>query len=181
MLYTVEKGRHDFKPNDQDFCTFRSKVEGAFWMDDSMWFSQSDPDYQGGEDVKDWNKIAGVTWFFTGNTNRSAMLAWRPVESEKGLFEVAAYVNPASGKFQATVIGTVKVDELIEFQVIWVADMAVFKIRKPGGEDWTWAELPLRRPPWGLKIYRHLGAWFGGNRPAHKRMEFWMETKYTVL
>lgn len=174
MIYTVQKGEHDFKPNNQVFFTFKSKVSGSFRMDVSMWFSREDPDYSHGEDVKDWNKLAGVTWFFSGNSNRSAMLAWRPVESEKGLFQLAGYVNPLGGGFKAEKIMQVRAGELIDFKVIWSAGMAVFKIRRPG-EDWIFAQMPLDDPPWWGRIYRQLGPWFGGNRAAHKRMELILE------
>lgn len=177
MKYTVQKGEHDFKPNDQCLITHRNKISGVFSLTSACWFSREDPDYSGGSDAADWNKIAGVTWFFSGNSNRSAILAWRPNERAKGVFEIAAYVNPDEGRFKAEKIGNVLAGEEVEFQVIWVADMAIFKMKQPSAEDWTWKELPLKRPTFWGRLYRHLGPWFGGNQPAHKEMTIYLDAK----
>lgn len=178
---SVKKGRHDFKPNNHKPFTWKSKISVKFSLTESMWFSREDPDYPHGNDVKDWNKLAGLTWFFSGNTKHSLMLAWRPVEEEKGAFEITGYINPAEGKFEAETIMYVVAGTEYEGEVVWVSDQAVFKLRGVGATQYHFVSLPLPRPApkwksW-LRFYRQIGPWFGGNRPAHKDMTLHLTMK----
>ena len=182
--YEVEKGKHDFTPNDQPWFTASTKCNFEFILSNSMWFSMEDPDYSGGNDVADWNKLgAGLTWFFSGNTSRTAVLAWRPSQVEKNAFEIAAYINPASGKFIAKGITIVRAGEAMQGQLIITSSYAVFKLKKQGESDdkYSVVQLPFDGLPWYMswaKFYRGIGPWFGGNQPSHKHMEFLADFKY---
>lgn len=177
MIYTVEKGKHDFKPNNQAWITAKNKIEGSFRFTESMYFTQEDPDYQYGVDAKDWNKIAGLTWFLSSNSNCSGILAWRPNEKEKNSFEIAGYVNPRSGGFKAQKIINVFTGEVVQFQLIWTGGLMTFKTKTEQAEDWTFTQIALNNPPWWFRFYREIGPWFGGNRTAHKEMRLELELR----
>lgn len=177
MIYTVEKDKHDFKPNNQCFFTTSNKIEGTFSPTGSMYFTREDTDYPHGSDAADWNKIAGLTWFLSGNANWSGMLVWRPNEARLNEFEVAAYVNPKSGKFISEKIADVKAGEVLEFQLIHSSNSMTFKFRKQGQESYVFTKLPMRNLPWWFKFYRQIGPYFGGNRAAHKEMKMELDLR----
>lgn len=168
MEYTVEIGKHDFKPNNQSWFTASNKLSGYFMFDESMYFTSEDYDYPYGNDSYDWNKLCGLTWFLSGNANWSGMLAWRPNQKEKNVFELAGYVNPKSGGFEYSKLMDVKAGEKFFYKLTWVADRMVFKIIK---DKENYFEMPLKNIPWWFSFYRQIGPYFGGNRPAHKNMK----------
>lgn len=177
MIYRVEKGRHDFKPNNGAWITGKNKIEGAFSFTESMYFHIEDPDYPHGSDVYDWNKIAGLTWFLSSNSNWSGMLAWRPNQGKRNSFEIGAYVNRRGGSFDFKTIRIVDVGQTVFFQLIWVSDTVVFKTRIEDETDFQFLQMPLKNPPWWFPYFREIGPWFGGNRPAHKDMTFELEIR----
>lgn len=175
--YTVQKDNHDFKPNDQRFFSWKSKVKVRFSLTQSMWFSREDPDYQGGNDVFDWNKIAGVTGFFSSNSTNALMFAWRPAEELEGTFEIAGYVNDKDGAHSGETILFATVGTEYEGEAVWSGDYAVFKLREVGEDEFSFVSMPLNRLPWYKRFYREIGPWFGGNQKAHKEMKLNLEIK----
>jgi len=126
-------------------------------------------------DVEDWNKICGLTWFLTGNTNRTAMLAWRPNEQEENTFQIGTYVNDRRGRVRWHNRVTVAAWETVYFQIIWMSDKVLFKLQPPGEPEPLFFYEELKQPPWWFKFYREIGPWFGGNRAAHKNMKMELE------
>lgn len=87
--YEVKKGKSDFKPNYLRLPYKRPKqIEIEFYFDENCWY-----DYMGDGDQYDWNKIAGISCYFSGNANRSIMAAFRANPTEKYLFDVTTYSN----------------------------------------------------------------------------------------
>lgn len=176
--YKVLEGKHDFLPNNHPlFCGYKS--EGEFILGSSMWFSREDPDYPFGVDVDDWNKIGGgITWAFTGNANRTCIPVWRPHEEKKNHFEIGAFVNDKKGNFIAKQLFIVEAGKKVEYRLTWLKKVARFQFKVEGQSEWIWQDLALKRPPGWLRFYRPIGAWFGGNRFAHKNMEFLGQFNY---
>lgn len=166
--YVVEAGSHDFLPND-----FPAPLFGAdtYTVDlkfsPSCWWSAEDPDYTGGRDIKDWNKIGGMTNFFNANSTHSVLLGWRPAETS-GMMELTAYVNPKSGRFVSGPVLMVPVDQALQAQIIWYADSVRFE----------YGEISFTHPiekPWAI---RKVGPWFGGNQTAHREMTLMMKASF---
>lgn len=158
--YRVEKGDHDFLPNDFPAPYFGADhytVDLVFTS--SCWWSRGDADYNGGVDIKDWNKIGGMTNYFNANSTHSVLLGWRPAESPE-VMEVAAYVNPKSGRFQTGPVLQIPVDRTLHAEIKWDADSVRFEY---GDQSFSY---PLSKP-WAI---RKVGPWFGGNQPAHRKM-----------
>lgn len=158
--YRVAAGSHDFLPNDfpaPHFGADQYTVDLMF--NPSCWWSEDDPTYTGGRDIKDWNKIGGMTNFFNANSTHSALLGWRPAE-ELNIMEVTAYINPRSGRFQTGPILQVPVDQPMQAEIKWNADSVHFE----------YGELSFSysiEKPWAI---RKVGPWFGGNQEAHRDM-----------
>lgn len=176
--YRVKKGQHDFKPNDQAFVTHKNKCDWKFQLTESMWFTREDGEYPYGQ-YDGWNKLGmGVTWAFSSNSNRSCMVAWFPDETLKNRFTIVGYTNDKKGNWDAEELLNVGIDKVYEGQTIWVGDKVVFKIREEGSQDdYKFLTMPMPRIKW-LKLYRGIGAYYGGQYPAFKDMNFFAEIKY---
>lgn len=175
--YTVKKGSHDFKPNDQTLFSFNRKLTFECRLTESMWFSREDPDYDGGNDVEDINKLCGITNRITGNNSQSAIIGWRPNEKEKNSFEIVAYINHRNKSFHFEHLGYFKAGEDLEGFIRWSYRKVSFAIKRKGEKSQYLKNLNLKRP----FLRGEIGAWFGGNRAAHKDMELYMKTNFPIL
>jgi hypothetical protein len=159
-VFSVDKGKHDFTPNWFPLPYFNRTISRKVILHENCWFSLEDEDYNGGNDVKDWNKIFGLTSYTLSNTDYSMIFAWRPA-AEKNTFEITAYVNPKDGgKFETGTPIIVKAGEQVVLTIKWGVN-AVFSVY--GNEAFKYRG----RRPW---VVRKIGPWFGGNQTAHKDM-----------
>lgn len=164
--YRVEAGTHDFRPNDFPSLRFGADLYTVdLQFTPSCWWSREDTDYAGGSDIKDWNKIGGMTNYFNANSTHSVLLGWRPSESSN-VMEVTAYINPKSGRFVTGPVLQIPVGRLLHAEIKWYADSVRFEYG-----DLSFSH-PLEKP-WAI---RKVGPWFGGNQPAHREMLLKMET-----
>jgi hypothetical protein len=165
--YWVTAGNHDFLPND-----FPAPYFGAdHYVADIMftpecWWSREDADYEGGSDIKDWNKIGGMTNFFNANSTHSVLLGWRPSD-RPNVMEVTAYINPKNGRFVNGPIYQVPVVQSLRAEILWFTDSVRFEY---GDLSFSY---PLGRP-WAV---RKVGPWFGGNQPAHRDMSILLDAR----
>jgi len=89
--YTIKKGQSDFNPTDNGFSPIVLKkmkhIKINFKLDNSCWYNWGTD-----ADVKDWNKITGVSSYLQRNNQNSIMVVWRPA-AEAGKFEVSIFTN----------------------------------------------------------------------------------------
>lgn len=174
--YTVEKGSHDFKPNDQPFFTFSNKCDWSFQLTESMYYTREDPDYPYGS-YNGWNKLGfGFTSFFSANNKCSVMVAYFPDETEVNRFDIVGYTNDKNGGWKAEKLANVGLGEY-EGQTIWLPDEVIFKIKEKGSEqDYTFLQMQAKRP----SFRRGIGAYFGGQYPWFREepAQFFGESKY---
>lgn len=163
--YSVVTGSHDFKPNEAPLPFFGANTYTAdLSFAPSCWWSAEDEDYSGGRDIRDWNKIGGMTNYFNANSTHSVLLAWRPAPSFHWI-EITAYINPKEGRFVSGPVLSIPVDTPVHAQITWLADTVRFEY----GDSLFVHPLPK---PWAI---RKVGPWFGGNQTAHRDMSFRME------
>lgn len=157
-VFTVEKGSHDFKPNDFPFPLIGvDSYSGFVSFDKTCWWSIEDDDYKYGNDIYDWNKIGGFTHYFSANNNNAALFGWRPSPLYNKI-EITAYTN--IGKtFKTGEVVTVPVDSLVFLDLQWERDSVLYYYA-----DGRHSEL-IKKP----KVLRKVGSWFGGNRESHGR------------
>ena len=97
--YNVKKGNHNFTPNESLWPVYRPKgFKVTAVLDESCYYSKEDWTLDYDRDWHDWNKLKGITNFFTANNHTSALIAWRPDEKENH-FQVAAYTNYPKSKW----------------------------------------------------------------------------------
>lgn len=89
--YIVKKGKSDFKPIDSSLMPiFLNKIKHIkinFKLDSSCWY-----DWGTDADKYDWNKITGVSSYFSRNDKESIMVVWRP-SAIPGKFEISIFTN----------------------------------------------------------------------------------------
>ena len=97
--YTILPGQSNFRPLENPKPRRCSGFEVAFRFAPSCWWSVED--WEGDKDREDWNKLKGLTYFFSANNRCSAMIAWRPAD-DMNVFEVTAYTNDKKGGWEVT-------------------------------------------------------------------------------
>ena len=176
--YTIQPGQSNFRPFDSWLPRFnvrRFTVRALFRH--SCYFSLTD--WENDKDWHDWNKLKGITDFFSANNSRSCMVAWRP-DKKNAWFQVAAYMNYPGTDVQITPLGIVQADTEFSVEVRMNGDEAMFEYSD--GLVRNTARLHYRRP-W---VSREIGTWMGGanNEPgpyggkATQYMELEAEVKY---
>ena len=162
-MYSVEIDKHDFLPNALPWPYFGAReYEFSIRFDSSAWWSIEDQDYHYGNDIYDWNKIGGLTNYFTANNKQSVLVGWRP-SPDWMVMELAAYVNDKYGGFKAGPARLVPVGIDTRGKINQFGSVAYFAY----GD--TIISLPAKK----AFVTREVDVWFGGNRPAHKAMTIW--------
>ena len=176
--YTIAPGQSNFRPLENPAPRWNvSGFRVAFRFDASCWWSVED--WEGDKDRDDWNKLKGLTYFFSSNNRCSALIAWRPGKREN-VFEVTAYTNDKRGGF--TVTGQpveVYAGELVYADCYISPNRVHYTISYFGVE--TKYEHDFSRP-W-LKVFREVGTSIGGanNSPgkyggyATQDMKLWAD------
>lgn len=158
--YSVVKNKHDFRPNAFPIPYFGAKeYQFSVRFEPSCWFGIEDQDYQGGNDVKDWNKIGGMTNYLSANNKQSVLFAWRP-DTAYMVIQVTAYTNDSKGGFVAGEPATVKVGDYVEGKIKWFGNTAYY----------YYGDQVVKHKSKKTFIIREIGPWFGGNQTAHKDM-----------
>ena len=166
--YTIQPGRHDFKPAD-------SFALSAPWCREVTYrvkFAEDCNYILPGEEQRDWNKGGGFTFSLFSNTKNAAMWAWRwnPVQQR---IQLCAYWHRDGKAYFAE-----NTDDNLPFAVRLGQEFIV-RVYKQGV---TWfvsfktydgfktVETTVRGNP-----VRPIGLWFGGNNLATKAMTVWIE------
>lgn len=153
--YEIKAGKQDFRPVSSWKPYWVSQgFDGYAILDPSCWY-----DWEGDRDVKDWNKLVGITKAWTANNNHSAMIAWRPA-SERFVFEVCGYTNYPGVGWKAGPPVKILAGERFYFEGrIW-KNAAKYQIENERVEH------PFSRH-W-LPVYREITPWIGGknNEPG---------------
>ena len=176
--YTIQPGQQNFKPLDSFWPRFNVKkftVLARFAP--SCYYSLQD--WEGDRDWYDWNKLKGVTDFFSANNSRSCMVAWRPHVSDNHI-EISAYVNYPGSEIKVQPLGVIECGKIFEVTVRMRGDESEFSYSD--GETETTAFLRYRRA-W---VSREVGTWVGGagnaegpyGGAATQYMELEAEVKY---
>jgi hypothetical protein len=167
MKQTIRTGSHDFRPN-----AFPWPIKGDFDLvlkldlHENCWFPPDSIPCG-----RSWNKGGGITEYFSLNNHNSLLLAWRPAD-EGGIFEVCMYVNDAEGGWCASaplfmptyhtacMIFSRRGQQLSSRLEIWHGQE-----KMQSGKT----HIQITISGWLRKV----GAWFGGQCPAPKKMELW--------
>ena len=158
--YKVVKDKHDFLPNSIPFPFFgASEYSFSIRFEPSIWFGIEDEDYSGGNDIKDWNKIGGMTNYLSANNKQSIMMAWRP-DTAYMVIQIAAFTNDKNGGFVAGEPELVKVGDYVEGEIKWFGSTAYY----------YYGDQIVKHKSKKPFIIREIGPWFGGNQTAHKDM-----------
>lgn len=191
--YYVEKGKHDFKPNDQPLLTWDYSCYFTFELDQSMWYNYLGDEYPDdyvfpdtGKPYNGINKLGfGFTAAHTANDNWAGMLGWFPDHTSVGRFDIYGYINPPGGGHQSKKFMQVLMGQKYEGKTIWQKNHIEFHLREFGSTvPFEQLNMPLERPRlnlWFLKInlpVRGIGGWFGGLYPAFKDCHYWANINY---
>lgn len=159
-VYKVVEGKHDFKPNDFPLPYFGvSKYEFSIRFEASSWWSIKDEDYEGGNDIHDWNKIGGMTNYLSPNNKQSVLMAWRP-DTAYNVIQIAAFTNDSKGGFKAGPPRKVKVGDHATGNIKWFGKVAYY----------SYGDTIVKHRTSKPFVVRKIGPWFGGNQTAHKTM-----------
>ena len=91
--YDIKEGQQNFSPKESFWPIYRPKgFRLTAILDESCWYSKEDWTLDYDKDWHDYNKLKGVTNYFTLNNHTSALIAWRP-NKEPYHFDIAAYTN----------------------------------------------------------------------------------------
>jgi|GEM_PF-6879906 len=91
--YNIKQGKQNFSPTESIWPIYRPKgFDLVAVLDSSCWYSQEDWTYDVDGDWYDWNKLKGITNYFTPNNHTSALIAWRP-DTIPYHFQIAPYTN----------------------------------------------------------------------------------------
>lgn len=182
QTFAVRKGKNDFSP--PEFPTLirygRADLSWTFTIEANCWYDSL------GTDNLDWNKLGGITRATSANNVDSLLIAWRPLSTEPGYFQVCIYENigktnsPQEDDFRVVAAGE-------RFSVAFKAvdggqyDIYFYRFQNrptiSGGvtesfldkgaymEHWTTSR--FRKP---FTLFRRIGLWFGGNQPAPQEM-----------
>jgi hypothetical protein len=89
--YKVKKGRSNFRPHENPLPVCGAKGwEVIFEFVPGGWSSLSE--WEGDRDRYDWQKLKGLTSFFSANNSNSTLAVFRPGDAP-GTWEVNAYTN----------------------------------------------------------------------------------------
>ena len=167
--YTVQAGKHDFRPVD-------SLGIVAPWVKEATYKVRFGPDCAytlPGEDQADWNKGGGFTFSLFSNTKNAVMWAWR-WSPAIGRIQLCAYWHKGGKAFYA------ETENDFPFAVALVEDLVIriFKTGKVWAVQFTAANGTFSRitTATGTPV-RPIGLWFGGNRPAPKEMSIFLDRK----
>lgn len=164
--YTVKAGKTNFRPLENPFPVRNPKgFEISFMFLPGGWCSKEDYTYtdENGNEVfdKDWNdwqKLKGFTHFFSSNTKRTAILAFRFGEQPE-TYEVCAYINDKKGRplYDNDNTLIVEANEQASGTMQVINNVAVFNLATEGGGYYE------EQHPFDLfKLCREVGTYAGG-------------------
>ncbi len=91
VTYSVHTGQTNFRPLENPLPRFNAKgFELEFLFHKGGWCSREE--WGGDQDYYDWQKLKGLTGFFSLNNRNSAMFAFRYGEQEES-YQIAPYTN----------------------------------------------------------------------------------------
>lgn len=157
----VRKGKHAFKPT-----RTRLNIKPRHLFVGAIFDQEATYTLNRG-DQWDWNKGGGLSFNLLTNHRRSAMYAWR-WNPETIRFEFTDYIHDGREIIKGTQIFSARAGEPVS---IWIyfKSRAIFYRFTSGNETKSYF-VPVKFSP-GF-IARRIGAWFGGNRPAPRNLEF---------
>lgn len=164
QTFAVRKGKNDFSP--PEFPTLirygRADLSWTFTIEANCWYDSL------GTDNLDWNKLGGITRATSANNVDSLLIAWRPLATEPGYFQVCIYENigktndPQEDNFRVVAAGE---RFSVEFIPMQNGQYDIYFHRTSSLEYWTTSR--FRKP---FTLFRRIGLWFGGNQPAPQEM-----------
>lgn len=124
ITYQIKPGQKNFRPFENPLPRFGARgFELNFMIESGAWCSLED--WQGDRDYYDWQKLKGLTSYFSSNNRRTAMFAFRfGVEPET--YQLVSYTNYPGKRRGTGQILTFKADELVFTQAVFAAEEAIF-------------------------------------------------------
>lgn len=176
-IFTVKKGKHDFSPKE-----FRSvfKLDNIGALEYLVVFDKTCEYLIAGEDQGDFNKGGGLSFDFTSNTKNAAMWAWRHTPGVG--IELAGYFHE-NGKTYIGMPGEMvamvaQPGDRVKIHVWRAFDTWKITFVKLAPDDTAleYAEQEKMFSRLHTVGYR-IGLWFGGNQPAPRDMQVWVDYK----
>lgn len=157
--YTITEGKQNFKPIDNPFPRRAKEFQVIARLTESCYYSFEDWDQD--QDWNDWNKLKGLSWFFSDNAYDSALIGWRPGEA-KNTFQISPYTRNGKESHQALSRDkaiVVKADETFKVTVKIYRKVVHYDIETADGDHhYVTHNLKRKKPRW----YREMGTWIGG-------------------
>jgi hypothetical protein len=157
----VKKGKHVFKPlRTRLYINPRTLFIGAIFGQEAVYD-------HGTLDQQDWNKGGGLSFNLFTNHRRSAMYGWR-WNPKTTRFEFTDYIHDGRQIVKETQIFSVHPGEPLSVFIYFKLGLIFYKFRS---NDRSLSYfVPVKFKPGFLG--RRIGAWFGGNLPAPRNLEF---------
>lgn len=106
--YTIKPGQKNFRPYEPIWPIWKPggfTISGKFlpggWCSEEEWsYKDENGNIVVDRDIDDWQKLGGVTNFWSANSKQTAMFAFTFGKDEE-TYEVTPYTNPKKGRFVA--------------------------------------------------------------------------------
>lgn len=163
-LYTVQKGKANFKPKESIWPKFGvSGFEVTGWFVPGGWASKEDYSYVNPKgdlvldnDRQDWQKLKGLTYWLSRNNRRSLMFAFTYGDNPE-TYTVTAYTNDKKGGWYASGQHTLKSGEIFTGRCVMKGNYATYQFWVDGELRFT-----TKHDFKTMKSVREMGTFAGG-------------------
>jgi len=157
MKYKIDKGDHFSKLNIGKLQPFVYKWRGTFEINSNWWYGGDEIEYSG------WNKLGGVSEFFTIHRN-SARLVFQP-DVEHNKFIMAGYVYSNGERTEQQIPILIDADREYQAELFWNDSLGVWEFWiKPTDSPDSFGWMMQGTEPKG--ITRKCYPYFGGKSKA---------------
>ncbi|MEM1215577.1 MAG: hypothetical protein AAGJ82_07830 [Bacteroidota bacterium] len=152
--YTIHPNQRNFRPREWPWPRWKANgFRVGFIIEPGAWCSLED--YEGDLDRNDYQKIAGLTHFFSLNNRRTALFAFN-YGDELETYNLVAYLNDEKGGWTTSNQMIFKSGKLVEGRCVLQNDYAHFTAQQ-GEARLNWQH-GFRAP----KLTRRVGTYPGG-------------------
>jgi hypothetical protein len=163
--YSVKAGKHDFLPNALPVPQTTKRLGYYAMFNENTKYNFND------NDQFDFNKLTGGSFNFVDHLIDAFILGWR-YNTKEDNFELIDYWHQSGSRFigadnKAIPVLKVKANEVFAYWWEIRSNEIVFNIKTQTGSVVT-RSMPYNN---GNKVFKEIGAWFGGNRNAPSNMD----------
>jgi hypothetical protein len=163
--FSVKSGKHDFTPNPLPVPQTVNRIGYYAMFNENTKYNFND------DDQFDYNKLTGGSFNFVNHLIDAFILGWR-YNAKEDVFEVIDYWHHSGSRFigadnKAIPVLKVKPNEVFTYWWELKGNEIVFSIKTQTGPVIT------RTMAYNTtgKVFKEIGAWFGGNRNAPSNLE----------